>query len=177
MNVDFTIASSKELMELAEFARRTYREAYQHEIDEPDLSQHLATVMTNEQFRAMFQEDDFFLARTDCLLGFAQLGPVHRGYGEHIASFDVNGFELKRLYVDHSSQNLKIGSRLIELVFSQPKLRRAEVIYVTTWETNLGAARLYESVGFERIGQIPDYSAKGELEGYEIVFAKPLTSL
>ncbi len=175
--MEFSTAVLDDITELAKFARRTYQEAYQHEIEEPDLSEYLANEMSDQQFQEMFCVDQFFLVKLNSkIIGFAQFGPVKVEYGKFVSSFDPKGFELKRLYVDPGHQNLKLGTRLIDIVFNQPVLKTFEVLYITTWETNHGAKRLYKRVGFEEIGQIPDYDHKGKLLGYEIVLAKEFTS-
>lgn len=167
-------ASASDSSELASFARRTYTVAYEDDIGLPAVHQHLTRTMSDEHFRLMLINDEFYVARRDDkLVGFAQVGLVNIDYATQLTEFDPQGSELRRLYVEPSLQSLGIGSALIEATLKQ-RSTKAKHVYLTTWETNVGAQRLYRKHGFQKVGQIPEYYADGKLNGYEhIMLLKP----
>ena len=168
-------ASKDDLPELAVFARRTFREAYVEDMGAERIDHHLHIAMNNERFAEMFSADTFLIARQDdALSGFAQIGVVDGSYGKHLADFDHDGFELRRLYVDQRQQNLGLGSKLIQQVLQEPVLEDVRSLYLTTWEGNHGAQRLYKRFGFQQVGGIPEYDESGALEGHELVMLKSL---
>lgn len=176
--VQIALEARPDITELAEFARATFLVANQHEIEEADLLDHLNSAMSDEQFARMALEDEFYMARVGGgLVGFGQLGQVSETYEAYVPEFDGNDAELRRLYVSADQQNLGIGSRLIRAVFSSEFLLDRNQLFITTWETNRGARRLYERFGFNKVGEMPDYNSHGELDGYEQVLVRPIKDL
>jgi ribosomal protein S18 acetylase RimI-like enzyme len=166
--VDIRRGETGEAKLIAEFARRTFQIANGHEMDDDALSRHLNDLMSDELFVQMFDIDTFYLASaSNQLLGYAQLGPVDLKYASHVPDFDDSAFELRRLYVDPTSQGGGIGSDLILRIIADPRSKACSTLYITTWESNLGAQRLYERSGFRKVAEMPDFSIEGNLEGYE----------
>ncbi len=168
-------ASPEEFRELAEFARRTYEHAFGREIGLPALRLHLANNMSDERFKNMLSEDSFYLAHSnDQLVGFAQVGRVDAVYKDYLEEFDCNADELRRLYVEPKLQSQGIGSALIVQVIQSLSPTGGQSVYLTTWEANQGAHKLYIRHGFEKVGQIPEYSSDGTLNGYEHIMHRNL---
>lgn len=177
-DVKIALEAAPNIAELASFARETYRVANLHEIEEPDLSDHLTSAMSDKQFARMAKKDEFYMARENGeLIGFAQLGQISTTYEAYMPGFDLNDAELRRLYVSADHQNLGIGSQLIRAVFASEYLLDRNQLCITTWETNLGARRLYERFGFNKVGEMPDYNSQGELDGYEQILLRPIKGL
>ena len=171
--MEIFLASTNEHREVAEFARRTYEYAFGHEIGALELRQHLGDNMSDERFRQMVSEDSFYLARSNGqLVGFAQVGPVTTVYEQHLEEFDRDADELRRLYVEPKLQSQGIGSTPIEEVTRSPSPKQARSVYLTTWETNIGAQNLYIRHGFKKVGQIPEYGSDGTLNGYEHIMLR-----
>ena len=53
-----------------------------------------------------------------------------------------------------------------------PIVTNTHTVYVTTWESNHGAQKLYKKYGFERVGKIPEYGSDGSLVGYEHIMLR-----
>ncbi|KAI0199095.1 acyl-CoA N-acyltransferase [Astrocystis sublimbata] len=60
--------------------------------------------------------------------------------------------ELRRLYVDTAAHGKGIGSKLIEAVESQARAEGFKIMWLTVWENNTSAQRLYERLGYEEVG-------------------------
>jgi len=166
-------ASSSEFRAVAKFARYAYENANREEIGSTTLRQHLIDKMSDELFKQMLFVDDFYLAYISKLLvGFAQVGGVDSCYAEYLDEFDSAGSEIRRLYVKPELKRRGIGSALMQR--SMKELDQVEVqnVYLTTWETNLDAQIFYTQQGFEKIGQIPEFSTDGSLNGYEHIMIR-----
>jgi diamine N-acetyltransferase len=59
---------------------------------------------------------------------------------------------LRRLYVDAAAQGRGLGRQLLDAALEHPRLAGAQRVFVTVWEQNERAIRLYESCGFRRFG-------------------------
>lgn len=161
-------AKFADLSELATFARLTYAAAFGFELGASTLQQHLELNMSDQNFEQMLAVDTFYLARKDsALVGFAQIGLVDPAYQEHVDDFEPSAYELRRLYVLNDRQSQGLGSKLLQQALQDPKIAVAKGVYLTTWQANHGAQKFYRKHEFNKVGQIPEYDAAGELNGYE----------
>jgi ribosomal protein S18 acetylase RimI-like enzyme len=71
-----------------------------------------------------------------------------------IAEVDVRPGDqwLQRLYVDRAFQGRGLGRRLLDAALVHPRLALAHRVYLTVWEENEPALRLYRSAGFRPVG-------------------------
>lgn len=60
--------------------------------------------------------------------------------------------ELHRIYVETAMHGQGLGRQLMDAALGHPRLADAPRIYLTVWEQNERAVRLYESLGFENVG-------------------------
>jgi diamine N-acetyltransferase len=82
------------------------------------------------------------------LLGYVQFGDV--GIPEVQAKPGDQG--LQRVYVETALQGRGLGRRLVEAALQHPRLAEAKRVFLQVWDENERAVRLYESVGFRKIG-------------------------
>ena len=61
--------------------------------------------------------------------------------------------ELRRLYVDVSTQGLGVGTKLIAAVEERAKTEGFEQLWLTVWEDNHRSQRLYERLGYVKKGE------------------------
>ena len=167
------MATFDDVLELAQFARETFTAAYEKDMGRDAVQNHLEKHLLDEAFTTMMKKDVFYLATNDSILvGFVQIGTVDFLYKDYLENFDSTGSEIRRLYVLSSQQNQGIGSRLIEKSEEDPIVKRSKTTYLTTWESNYGAQRLYKRHRFDQVSQFPEYSEDGKLVGYEYIMAK-----
>lgn len=134
---------------LAEFARKTYSDAFGHTFSPSDLGFHLANNLSDAYFLRVISEDIILVAGVETrLIGFVQFGAVKMP----VASSSSKDQELRRLYVHSDFQNRGIGRQLMAAALDHPRLKDAQNIYLDVWERNHGARKFYERHGFEVIG-------------------------
>ena len=168
----FRLAKDEDLQPLSEFARQTFAQAFGDDMDSTVLADHLQEHMSDEVFAAHMQEDLFLLSHEQgVLVGFVQVGTVSTDYAGYVDAFDAQASEIKRLYVLSIHQGSGLGSALLTAGLQAAK--PSHCVYLTTWEANLGAQRLYQRFGFAKVGQIPEYDPNGEMNGYEYIMQRP----
>ena len=85
----------------------------------------------------------------DALLGFYTLGPNHGGPGAHIANASY--------MVDATARGRGIGRRLVEHSLEQARVAGyLGVQFNAVAASNVWAVKLYQDLGFETIGTVPD---------------------
>ncbi|MEM7080765.1 MAG: hypothetical protein AAF513_19260 [Pseudomonadota bacterium] len=83
---------------LAVLARATYVHAYADEVDPLQLQAHLEQELADDAIAQMLARDRFYLAvGGETTVGFVQIGQVTASYREHVAGFDPQGSEIRRL--------------------------------------------------------------------------------
>lgn len=170
-------ARQEESPRIASFARRTFADAFGADMGEDALALHFRENMSDARFAAMLRADAFHLASSgDALAGFVQVGRVDPGYRRWVEHLDPDGAEVRRLYVLAERQGQGVGTALLECALRDERVRGADVTYLTTWEANHGAQKLYRAHGFRRVGEIPEYANDGRLNGYEYVMARGRTA-
>ena len=169
---ELRLAVPHDLAGLAELARTTFEEAFSAEMEPTAMKAHLREKMSNDTFSRMMSEDHFTVAEAaDCLIGFVQVGQVNPDYAQYVDGFDHTAGEVRRLYVRAERQQKGLGSDLLTqgLAAFSPH----QSVYITTWESNLGAQKLYRKFGFSLAGKIPEYGSGGDLNGYEHIMFRP----
>jgi aspartate/methionine/tyrosine aminotransferase/RimJ/RimL family protein N-acetyltransferase len=91
--------------------------------------------------------------------------------GESVVGFAAlrpDGIEgeplLEYICVDQEQRGKHVGSSLIEALEAYCKKKRDRNIYLFVSDFNLHAIRLYERLGYFRVGAIPDYNVYGQTE-------------
>jgi ribosomal protein S18 acetylase RimI-like enzyme len=169
----YSIATGDDVLELASFARSTYEVAFGGDIKKAQLRAHLEARMSDTEFAEMMKSDLFHIAvDNESLVGFAQIGIVDPAYEKYLQSFDPQDSEIRRLYVLESHQGQGIGSSLVERTLQDPMVAQTHAVYLTTWETNYGAQKLYRNHGFTEVAKIPEYATDGKIDGYEHIMVR-----
>jgi ribosomal protein S18 acetylase RimI-like enzyme len=142
-------ARADDVPALSELAKRTWADAFAHSVSPEDAAAELATTRSEAHFLAALREHTILVADAGgALVGYVAFGPVD------IPEVDPEPGDraLRRLYVDSAWHGRGVGRRLIDAAFEHPGLRYARRVYVTVWEENRRAVRLYERLGFRRVG-------------------------
>ena len=66
------------------------------------------------------------------------------------------------LYVRTQDQGHGLGRRLMEAALEYARGKEVQTIHSATWGENIRVQRLFESLGFERIQEIPDARVDGD---------------
>jgi ribosomal protein S18 acetylase RimI-like enzyme len=130
-------AHEGDIPELAALARRTWLDAFGNSVSVENAAAEADEGRSEERFRAALAERTILVAEeNDTLVGYVE--------------FDDT--ELCRLYVETELQGRGIGRALLDAALAHPRLASAERVALQVWDENTRAVRLYESVGFRRVG-------------------------
>jgi ribosomal protein S18 acetylase RimI-like enzyme len=143
------MATSADVPALSELARRTWSEAFGTSVSVGDAAAELETTRSQMYFRKALREKIILVAEEgDRLLGYVQFGDVDIPEVEATAGDGA----VHRLYVDATAQGRGLGRLLLNAALEHPRLAGASRVFLSVWEQNARAVRLYESVGFRRFG-------------------------
>ena len=135
---------------LSGLASRTWSSAFGASVGADDEAAELADGRSEAYFRCALRTRTILVAADDegALLGYVQLGEVDIPEVE-----DRPGdAALQRLYVDTGLQGRGLGRALLEAALRHPRLAGASRVFLTVWEQNERAVRLYERAGFRVVG-------------------------
>ncbi|KAI1461701.1 acyl-CoA N-acyltransferase [Annulohypoxylon moriforme] len=136
----------------------TFTTTFGYSVPENDLADFLEETYSEKAVEADIsntQENNIstFVARNKAgvVLGFVQLV---RGLSDPCLEGEASSHaELRRLYVDVSTQGLGVGSKLIAAVEERAKAEGFEQLWLTVWEDNVRSRRLYERLGYVKKGE------------------------
>jgi ribosomal protein S18 acetylase RimI-like enzyme len=142
------VAEPGDVPALSALAKRTWSAAFGDSVRPEDEAAELDE-RSEADFAAVLQEQVVLVAEEDgVLLGYVQFGDP--GIPEIEARPGDRG--LHRLYVDTGVQGCGLGRALLEAALRHPRLADAGRVFLQVWDENERAVRLYESVGFRRVG-------------------------
>lgn len=137
---------------LAAIGAATFAETFDYLYDAEDLEAFLASAYDLKATRRDLADPSCaaWLAEEDGVaVGYATAGPCDLPHPEVT---DRCG-ELKRIYVTRGGQGGGLGSRLMETALAWLEDQGRRRIWIGVWSGNLGARRLYERRGFEKVGE------------------------
>jgi ribosomal protein S18 acetylase RimI-like enzyme len=134
--VEIREAASADVPELAAVAARTWLDAFGDSLPPEEAAAEVARTRSPERFLRALDERTILVAeREGVLAGYAELGSG----------------TFHRLYVETALHGHGIGARLAAAALAHPLLAR-ERVTLQVWERNERAVRLYERLGFRRVG-------------------------
>ncbi|KAI2618357.1 acyl-CoA N-acyltransferase [Hypoxylon sp. NC1633] len=142
---------------IALIGANTFTAAFGHSVSANDLAAFLASTYSAEAVEAEIlnaqkTSTSTLVARdeTGTVRGFVQLV---RGLSDPSLRGDAASHaELRRLYVDTAAHGKGIGSKLIAAVEHRAKTEGFKQLWLTVWEHNPSAQRLYERLGYVQVG-------------------------
>ncbi|KAI1093505.1 acyl-CoA N-acyltransferase [Rostrohypoxylon terebratum] len=143
---------------IALIGANTFTTTFGHSVPENDLADFLAATYSEKVVKAEIlsaRENNVttFVARNKAgvVLGFVQLV---RKLSDPCLEGDASSHaELRRLYVDVSTQGLGVGSKLIATVEEMAKAEGFEQLWLTVWEENHRSQQLYQRLGYVKKGE------------------------
>jgi ribosomal protein S18 acetylase RimI-like enzyme len=130
-------AEAGDVVALAELAARTWLDAFGATVSPDNAAAEAEEGRSEERFRRTLVERTILVAEENgALFGYVE--------------FDDD--ELCHLYVETARQGRGIGRALLDAALAHPRLASAPRVRLQVWDENTRAVRLYESVGFRRVG-------------------------
>ncbi|KAI1213832.1 acyl-CoA N-acyltransferase [Annulohypoxylon truncatum] len=157
---DVTIGEAlvSEAAAIALIGATTFAATFGYSVPDNDLADFLAATYSEKAIEAEIssaQENNVttFVARskTGVVLGFVQL--VRELTDPCLEGEPSSHAELRRLYVDVSTQGLGVGSKLIAAVEEKAKAEGFKQLWLTVWEDNVRSRQLYEKLSYVKKGE------------------------
>ena len=155
---DITVghAMTSEAATIAKIGADTFTATFGFSVSAEDLAMFLAETYNEASVLADMQDPavQTWAARdaSGKVLGLVQLV---RGLSEPCVPGDpATHAELRRLYVDTTAHGRGIGSKLIAAVEEQARAEGFKQLWLTVWEHNPKAERLYQRLGYKKYGAI-----------------------
>jgi len=141
-----------QLQELRELSIRTFTDAFAEANTQKDMEMYVAEAFSEEQLKAEIQDAQatFYLLKSgeDDTLGYCKLK-----YGPPSAvKTNGNALEICRLYVSQDYQRQGLGQWMLEQIRKKALKEKLDFVWLGVWSQNPGAIRLYERLGFQKIG-------------------------
>ncbi|KAI1083355.1 acyl-CoA N-acyltransferase [Whalleya microplaca] len=159
---------------IAQIGADTFTATFGFSVPPDDLANYLAATYSAHAIEVELRDKKTttFVAHDDLgiILGFVQL--VRSSTEVCIPGEPASHAELRRLYVDITAQGRGIGSKLIAAVENNARAEGFKMLWLTVWEDNRDAKRLYETLHFGRVGEV-DF-ATGNCIQTDWVMAKTL---
>ncbi|KAI0408854.1 acyl-CoA N-acyltransferase [Xylaria palmicola] len=153
ITIGYTLPS--EAATVAKIGGDTFTATFGHSVSAADLASFLAsTYVASTMLRDLADPSiATWSAResaTGRVVGMVQLV---RGLSDAAVAGDpATHAELRRLYVDVSAHGRGVGTRLIATVEAQARAEGFARLWLTVWEHNSEAERLYVRLGYARVG-------------------------
>ncbi len=154
---------------LAAIGRATFAGAFGHLYWPEDLEAFLAAAYDVERTRRELEDPRcaVWLAESGAeVVGYAVAGPCDLPHPEVTAACG----ELKRVYVTQGVQGGGTGSRLVGEALAWLERIGPRRLWIGVWSGNEGARRLYERLGFEKVGEY--YFQVGEARDREFIMRR-----
>ena len=146
-------ATSGDTAALAELGATTFVEAFGHLYTKEDLAAFLAKAHAEATYRRLIEDPNaaIWLATTGSAppIGYVVAGSCKLP----VKDLEPSAGEIRQLYVRAGVQTHGVGSRLLVTALDWLAAQRRTPLYVGVWSENLGAQRLYQRFGFEKIGE------------------------
>jgi len=154
---------------LVQLSRETFSAAFADLYWPEDLEAFLASAYGLEKTRRELADPNIgaWLAERDGVaVGYALVGPCDLPHSEVTAACA----ELKRIYLAPAAQGGGVGSRLMSQALAWLERDGPRRIWIGVWSGNRGARRLYEQLGFAKVGEY--YFKVGEAMDREFILRR-----
>lgn len=136
---------------LSRIGAQTFTETFGHLYPVEDLAAFLVYAYGLERTRADLADPDkasWLVERDGKAIGYASVGPAGLPH-EDLTPADG---ELYRLYILKAHQGGGVGRRLLDTALAWLEKDGPRTLWIGVWSQNHGAQRLYQRLGFEKVG-------------------------
>ncbi|KAK9774928.1 putative N-acetyltransferase domain-containing protein [Seiridium cardinale] len=141
---------------IAKLGGDTFTATFGHSVSKEDLEDFLKMTYSTEAIEAEFADPSktYLVARTTYgnVVGIAQLHSGQTHSSVQAAAHQVA--VMQKVYVDITTHGQGIGSKLITAIEQLARDEGAEQLWLTVWEENVKAQRLYHRLGYKKTGEI-----------------------
>jgi ribosomal protein S18 acetylase RimI-like enzyme len=144
-------AGEQDAVDLASFAARTFREAFEADNNPNDFALFMATTYSPELQRAEILNSDvdtLLAIERDTLIGFVQ---IRIGNPPSCVTHSAP-VELQRMYVDRTWHGKGVADQLMTASKESARARGGKHLWLGVWERNTRAQSFYRRCGFEKVG-------------------------
>ena len=151
-SIRIAVAADAEM--LAEFARRTFYEAFAQMNSPENMEAYMSQNFTLQKFSAQFADPGatFLIVEIEATpVAFAKL------YDGEVPDC-VGGFapvEIERFYVDRQFHGMGVAQTLMQACFDRARHSGHGTVYLGVWENNHRAIAFYRKCGFDVVGSHP----------------------
>ncbi|KAL2063527.1 hypothetical protein VTL71DRAFT_5332 [Oculimacula yallundae] len=138
---------------IASLGSRVFASSFGYSLSSKDLEDYLQSAYSNTAITSDISNPsiDTIVAidAHDHVVGFSQLT---RGTTEPCLAGIEKTVELQRLYVSEDCHGAGIGKKLVNCVEEMARKQGFETMWLGVWEDNLKAQKVYEKLGYVKIG-------------------------
>ncbi|MEM7550578.1 MAG: GNAT family N-acetyltransferase [Bacteroidota bacterium] len=153
-SIQIRSATLDEVDQLCDFAKKTFRIAYQDSIEAELLENFTNTHFDTAKVISEIQSDDitFFLSiENDEILAYSKV--IRRNKPDYFGN--ENHLFIEKIYVSPDIQKSGLGKAQITFISGFAKDENLKSIWLKVWEGNLKAQAFYKKLGFSKIGDAP----------------------
>ncbi|WP_269236112.1 GNAT family N-acetyltransferase [Flavobacterium flavigenum] len=146
-NIDIKKISLKEINQLQEISKQTFRETFSESNSEEDMKNYLEKAFSNEKITTELinENSEFYFA----ILENKVIGYLKINFGEAQTELkDSNALEIERIYVTKEFHGKNVGQLLYEKAIERARQQNSKYIWLGVWEENKKAIRFYTKNGF-----------------------------
>lgn len=152
--LSFRDARENDAAELVDIARDTYIETFGQTYQPGDIRQYMESHFSLEAMRADIADPQTeirvaFAGRR--MVGYCKLGAMNLPEDGDPRP----ALQLHRIYVSRARQGVGVGRILLTWAIERARQRGAKSLWLSVWHGAQSAIRIYESRGFEIIGDTP----------------------
>ena len=145
------IATTADLISLAELSRDTFIAAFGPENTRADMDLYVAENLSDKKLLDELNDTANIFLLLYCgeeLAGYSKIRPgTEKGY-----EMEAPALEIARIYVHRNFQNQGLGAVLLKHILDHSRSHNFRTLWLGVWEYNFAAIRFYERWGFTKFG-------------------------
>ena len=152
-DVTLRAAEPKDVEAIASLGARVFSASFGYSLPPSDLDAYIKSAYSISTITSDLSNPNIdttvAVDAHDHVVGFSQLT---RGTTEPCLAENEKTIELQRLYVSEDYHGAGVGRKLVESVEELARQGGFVTIWLGVWEENLGAQKVYEKLGYRKVG-------------------------